>query len=283
MRTIKSSLAADVAFIALMLLLFVCTVFVSLNPDNFFFNGSALLIVFVLMILTYFTSITTGLITNLILIFITSTYFLLGVVTRGGTVYTGFYFWMILSPLTTIATGLIFRDTKKIEKDYLKIKQHMDEFSGIDPDTNLKNKQSYLSEISVFRGIASRYDLKVLLIICEFRYPREMKNLLGETLMEKLAIEISQASEKTFRQEDIPYLLSRDPYRWGILMLTKPNSEYIIKNRLREKFESLDMNSIAGKNAPRLELRIGMAYDSEKTESPFQLLEEAIDQMQYDV
>ncbi|MHC1771098.1 MAG: diguanylate cyclase [Flexilinea sp.] len=283
MSDMKLSLAADVAFVTLLLLLFVCMLFVSLNPDYFLFNGVALLIAFMVMIVTYFTSATSGLTINIILIFTFASYLLFGVLAKNTPIYSGSYFWIVMSPLLTTATGTIFRDTKIIEKDYRKLKRHMNEFAGIDEQTNLKNKQSYLLEVITFRGIARRYNLRLLLIVCEFRYARELKNLLGKDILEKLAVEISHTSESSFRKEDVPYLLSSEPYRWGMLMLTQPNSEQIIKNRMREKFESIDMVSLAGKHSPRLEMQIGVAYDSEEIDTPFQLLEEAIDQMQYDV
>lgn len=283
MNGMKFSLAADVAFVFLLLLLFVCMLFVSLNPDYFLFNGVALLIAFMVMIVTYFTSITSGLIINIVLIFAFASYLLFGVLAKNTPIYSGSYFWIIMSPLLTTVTGIIFRDTKIVEKNYRELKRHMNEFAGIDEQTNLKNKQSYLVEVTTFRGIARRYNLRLLLIVCEFRYAHELKNLLGKDSLEKLAVEISHTSENTFRKEDVPYLLSSEPYRWGMLMLTQPNSEQVIKNRMREKFESVDMVSIAGKHSFRLEMRIGAAYDSEEIETPFQLLEEAIDQMQYDV
>ncbi len=66
-------------------------------------------------------------------------------------------------------------------------------------------------------------------------------------------------------------------------MLTDADNERMLMGRLREKIEGLDVRGILGRNAPKLEIRIGTCYDTEEFETPLQLLEKAIAQVQYDV
>ncbi len=285
MKNTRHTIVTDLAFVALLILLFVCVMFIAT------FAGGAtdmstvamLSIVFAIMIITYFTNITTGLIINTVLIFGYASWLLYRAVVVGEPVESASYFWIVISPLLTACTAILFRAAQGTEEENRLLKRQIADYVTVDSGTELKNKRAYATEMMIYRHLAKRYGKSLLLIVWEFRFESDMKRLVGSDKFDEVAIAISHAMENVFRKEDVLYLLGNAPYRWGTLMLTDVDNERMLMGRLREKIEGLDVRGILGRNAPKLEIRIGTCYDSDELETPLQLLEKAITQVQYDV
>ncbi len=285
MKNSKHTIVTDLAFVALLLLLFVSVMFIATLAGGAanMSTVAMLSVVFAVMIITYFTNITTGLIINTVLIFGYASWLLYRAVVVGEPVESGSYFWIIISPLLTACTAILFRASQGIEEENRQLKQQVADYVMVDPGSELKNKRAYATEMMVYRHLAKRYGKSLLLIVWEFRFESDMKRLVGSGKFDEVAIAISHAMESVFRKEDVLYLMGNAPYRWGTLMLTDPDNERMLMGRLREKIEGLDVRGILGRNAPKLEIRIGTCYDSDEYETPLQLLEKAVAQVQYDV
>ncbi len=287
MKSGRHNLISDIAFIALLILLFICVMFITTlsgEGEGAGFSSVAIMsVVFAVLIITHFTNITTGLIINTILIFAYASWLLYRVIALGQPIGAGSYFWIVMSPLLTVCTAIIFRASHGIEEENRALKQQIADYVTVDSGTELKNKRAFLNEMMIYRHLARRYGKRLLLVVWEFRFESDMKRLVGSGKFDEVAITISHAMVNVFRKEDVLYLLGSAPYRWGTLMLTDPDNERMLMGRLREKIESLDVRGILGRNAPRLEIRIGTYYDSDEIETPLQLLEKAITQIQYDV
>ncbi len=284
MKSKNSSLIADISFMILLVLLFVCMIFVASHPENFFMNSIFLVVVFFLIILTYFTNLTTGLIVNVVLIFGYTTFLLYSVVAYNRNVSQSPYFWIVISPLITISTAMVFKYSKEIEKENERMNKIMGDLVTIDESTGLKNRQSFLSDMKTYQSISRRYHLHLLVVVCQYRYPNELKGILGDEQMRTLTSTLSEKiSSNSFRIEDVTYLISKNPMQWGILMLENQPEDQLILSRLRSKVNEMDMTEIFGKNVPQIDIRLGAAYDSEDIKTPLELLDKAIDQMQYDV
>lgn len=286
MRNRRHNLISDIAFMALLILLFISIMFITTMSDSVSSNltsSAALCIIFAIMIITHFTNITVGLIVNAIIIFGYASWLLYRLLVMGSPIGNESYFWIVMSPMLTVTTALTFRHTKQVDEENYLLKQQMNDYVTVDALTELKNTRAYESEMLIYRHLARRYNKTLILIVWEFRYEAEMKRLVGPNKFDDVAVAISKAMENVFRKEDVLYLLDNSPYRWGTLMLTDPDNERMLMKRLRDKIEGLDVKELIGKYSPKLEIRIGICADSDGIETPLQLLEGAAAQIQYDV
>lgn len=282
MKNKKLSLGADIAYMILFVMLFVCVAFIVFS-ENTSFNIAALCIVFAILIVSHFTTVTFGLILNVVAIFAVFSWYLYRQFSFGMPIQPDFYFWVAVGPVLTVVSYNIFRNMLQIEEENIKLRKWAQHFSIVDDMTELKNIQAYEMEFPVYQRIAKRYEIGFMLIIWQFRYADDLKRILGKNGMERTAAELSKAMAAAFRKEDVVYILSKDPYEWGILLLTNENSEELLKIRIKEKIQDMDFSEILGKNAPRLDVRVGIYFIEGDEDTPLLALEKAKNRLQYDV
>ena len=283
MKTSRNSFVADVAFIMLLLLLFITTLFMAMNPERLAFNVIALLVVFAVMLITRFTSLTAGLIVNIVVVFLYMTWLIYDSIANGVGHGIEAYLWALLMPLLTAASGVMCRSTHQIEQEYGGLQDQVQNYATIDRDTGLKTQFAYAQELEVFQSLARRGNMQVLLIVWCFRFDKQIKRMLSERELHNLVLDISDATREAFRKEDVLYVLQKDPILWGTVTLVTPGNADKMIARMREKVEAIDMREMLGKRAPKVELRIGARHDEKNEMEPDKMLEGAIAQMQYDV
>lgn len=279
----KNVLYMDISYMGLLLLLFICVVFIAGYAQNLTFSILTLCVIFSILIITHFTSVTLGLVINIAVIFVTFSYFLFQVMSAGGSIPSELYFWMIISPILTVLSSSIFRRSKEIEEENNKMSKQLQNYCTVDEETQLKNRQAYEMEMPIYRNIAKRYNIGLMLIVWKFRYAQDLKQIIGKNNLEQTVAQISREMQNVFRKEDAVYILSKDSYEWGALLLTQNGGEEIVKSRMKEKLNQIDFSPIIGKNAPHLEVQIGMQFKYSEEETPKSMLEKARERLQYDV
>lgn len=283
MKKKKNNLAADVSFMIMLILLFIAIVFIVTYSEDVVRSSAILCIIFAIMIITHFTSITMGLILNIVIIFGYTSYLLYQLFVNATAISNETYFWIVLSPVLTLVSSNVFQYTRIMETENENLTKLIRDFSDIDTKTRLKNKRAYEMEMPVYHSISKRYGIGLTMIVWEFRFLDDLKRIYGRENLEKIAIKISRAMEDAFRKEDAFYLLSDQPYTWGMLLLTNKFDEDAMRERTRSKINEIDTAEIAGKNAPKLEMRIGVKLVDIQEETALTLLERAKDRLQYDV
>lgn len=282
MENRRAAVSADIAYMALFILLFICTSYV-VYSESTSFSLAAFCIVFAIMTITHFTNITIGLITNIFVIFVVFTYYLYQLMANGFPIQKEIYFWMMISPLLTVTSHIVFRNVHQMEEENRQLKKRVQHFSIVDDMTKLKNIQAYEMEFPIYEKIAKRYEIGLMLLIWQFRYGDDLKKIIGKNNLEQTVVQISKAMEAVFRTEDVFYILSKEPYVWGSLMLTNGDSGELLKERIRAKLNQLDLTEIFGKNAPKLEIRVAMYYKDTEEETALSMLEKVKSRLQYDV
>lgn len=282
MKNRKTALSADISYMIMFLLLFISVAYITLT-EQVSFHIAALCITFAIMIITHFTSVTLGLIINVVIIFAGFSWFLYRMLSYGEMINQGFYFWAVMSPVLTTVSHMMFRSVLRIEEENIGLQKRVRHFSIIDDVMELKNIQAYEMEFPVYQRIAMRYDIGLMLIIFQLRYADDLKKMLGQRNMDETAIQISQTVAEVFRREDVVYILSKDPYEWGSLLLSKQESADLLKERVKNKLEQMDFSEILGKNAPKLEIRVGVYYTHQGDETALSMIEKAKNMLQYDV
>lgn len=283
MKAKKNFLVADVAYLCMLLLLFVCILFISENPDSLEKNTIILAIVLTVVIITYFSSLAAGLVMNIVMIFCYSVYVIVTSAYNGVTIDTDIYFWIFWSPCMTTTAFLFSKRTLMAEKENKQMNEQLQRLSGVDAVTELKNMRGFEQECGVYMKISRRYNMELVLLVWQFRYQRELVQMVGAEGLEKLVIQISQTIASCLREEDAVFMLDNNPYLWGTLLFTNSEAMHIVVDRVEKRLEQIEIKSASGKHSLALEMRVGNSRYSEHIQSPFYFLEQAKKRAEYDV
>lgn len=280
----KSSLSADIAFVIFILSILVSVTYIVYNPEKVDENIIMFSIILAIIILTYFTSLIVGMVTNILCIFIYATYLIVSVVVFGNTVPFSSYFYMVLSPVMTASVAITFLHTNELADENHKLIGKLKEYATIDEKTGIRTKFSYDGELPIYRGFSNRYSVDVCLLIWQYRYPDEIRRLLGDQLLRRVSEKISKTAVHSFRKCDTVYLLSENPYLWGVLLITNSDKvrQAVIDNA-RSHIDQMDISDIVTTKTPVVDIRFGMAVDTDTSITGDELINLARANMQYDV
>ena len=274
----------DIFTIILLLLMFVTTLYVSVNTNDLVQNLMFLCGLYVIMLLTYFTNVMTGLVLDIIVIFVGFTVMLYLSYTKGIEIPSYGYFWGIAYPIFTIVIAMLTSKSLECQKEVKRLEKEVSELVIIDPPTGLKNQKGFIHDTNIYMKLANRYQHDVSLAVVEIRYRQELQKLMSKEDMEKLIIYMSDIFKEMLRTEDQIYLLDRRKVQWGVLFISNDaQSMKSVISRLKEKMNALEIEDSAKLNQMNIDVRIGMATYKEAIKSPLDLLQKARAEMEYDV
>ncbi|WP_127588381.1 diguanylate cyclase domain-containing protein [Paenibacillus koleovorans] len=283
MKRHQNSLIADGAFLFLFLLCFVSILFAAGDPNRYIENMILLNIAFLLAIITYFTTVTTGLILNIVFLFGYGTYTLYQTVVIGEIVGSQTYFWLLLTPAYTLVTWMLTNAYKVLQTENMRLQRANDTLATMDDKTNLKNSRSFQNDATVFMALSVRYKIPLTLLIMNVKYWDELKRMISEDTMTEAIYDLSKLGETSIRTNDSLYMLSKENPTWGLLLFTDRDGAQFVINRLNQSV--VEMNTMfSEKYRIELNLRIGATqYDPQTIETPLDFIVQARKQLEYDV
>ncbi len=284
MKQNRSDFITDIGFLLFILLCFISVAFIADNPTDYLANIIFLNIAFLLVIITYFTNLTLGLILNIVFIFGYATYILYETVTKGTEYTLGSYFWLIMTPLFTVAAFLFTRNTTKLQLENAVIKSQNEYLGTIDQDTLLKNIVSFQNDEAIFASISKRYDMPLALLVVKVRHWKELKRFQSSEEMRVALQDISALLESCIRTSDVLYLLDKEEATWGLLLITDDPGTKLVSERIKKRISEANNTEFATKYRVRIELRVGAKlYDPETIKTPLDFIEAAEKELEYDV
>jgi GGDEF domain-containing protein len=282
MKRKNKNIQTDISFIALVILMFVYFIFLIYQEEYLMDNFLIALVVFIIVMITYFTNLTTGLIINTTLILIYITYLIIQSITKGSVIQSYVYFWIFMSPALTTAFSLFTMNTAVLQKQVSELNDKLVTISTLNEDTKLKNLRAFENDARIFMSIAKRYNADFGVLLIKFKHQRELERLSRKEGMKQIVNLVAGVIRKATRAEDELYLLDDDEILFGVILLTKKESIKVIHDRLKEEIAVIDTNEVLNTRQLVLDMRIGMAFDDDK-KTALELLDVAKDSMQYDV
>lgn len=278
----NKNIQADIAFIVLLILLFVYFIFLIYQEEYLLDNFLIAAIVFIIVLITYFTNLTTGLIINTTLILTYVTYVIIQSITKGIVIRPYVYFWIVMSPALTTVLSVFTMSTASLQRQVTDLNRKLVMVSTLNEKTKLKNLRSFENDANIYKNIAKRYDMDFGVLLIKFKHQRELERLSRREGMQQVIMAVANVLRNGLRAEDEIYQLEDDEILFGVLMLTKKEGVNSIKDRLKENIANIDTNDILNTKKLVLDMSLGIAFDDGK-KSVLQLLDEAKDVMQYDV
>lgn len=275
---------SDVSLILFVILLFICTLFIAASPDDYLRNVIILTIAFILAIVTYFTSVTAGLVLNLIFIFVYGFFTMYMTISVGETLSLSTYFWLIMTPLLTVTLWMFTSSHRELQAQHNRLLKKTANMAIVDENTNLRNTISYQKDVSLFIGISTRYKIPLTLLVVKVKYWNEIRRLIPEDKLAEAIYDVSQISQSSIRTNDALYLLDKEDATWGLLMFTDSDGAKIVIERIKSKLQELNDTQFTKKYNVSLGLKIGaVQYETETVENSLDFIIQAKKQLEYDV
>ncbi|RJX41198.1 GGDEF domain-containing protein [Paenibacillus pinisoli] len=283
MRRFQSSMVSDAAFMLLFAACFVAVVFTARDPDLYLQNVIFLNVAFMIAIITYFTTVTTGLILNILFIFGYGTFTLYQTVIVGGLIGPQNYFWLIMTPIFTMVTWMLTLSSKRLQAENEELLRNNSSLATVDANTSLKNTLSFKNDATIFMALSVRYEIPLTLLVIQVKYWDEIKRMISESQLTDAIQDMSRLSQTSIRTNDALYMLNREHPTWGMLLFTDRPGAQIVIDRLKQRVNELN-ESESEKYKVSLNLKIGaIQYERESIPTPLDFIAQAKKQLEYDV
>ncbi|WNR42320.1 GGDEF domain-containing protein [Paenibacillus roseipurpureus] len=280
----RSSIISDGAFLLLILACFVSIVFTTGNPNLYLQNIIFLNLAFLIAVVTYFTNVTTGLLLNILFIFGYGTFTLYQTVVVGGLIGTQNYFWLIMTPIFTIATWLFTYGNRQLQAENEQLVKANESLATVDAKTSLKNTLSFQKDATVFMALSVRYHIPLTLMVIGVKYWDEIRRMINEEQLMEAIHDLSKMNQTSIRTNDSLYLLNKDNPMWGMLLFTDRQGASIVINRLKKSIDERNRDAYAEKFRIELDLKMGaVEYDAQGIANPLEFIVQAKKQLEYDV
>lgn len=276
MKTHINSIFVDISFLLIIVLIFIGMIFFSIDNVNITFDCAMLLIVSIILIVTYFYSFKVSLILNGIFIVGLMSFALTKSINMGIVIPFRIYFWIIWSPLITLAFGLYVIRVQKINAENIILREQIRKFTTIDELTQMNNLLAFETDAKVYMSIARRYKMELTLVVWEIMNQSELEEIFEKERLNKMIVLISDAIKITLRNEDLVYFMGSDPYTWGVLLFTKPEAVNMVSQRVATKIKEVDLKKYT-KNNIDLDLLTGIIQYDGKNMTPLAFLKQAKD------
>lgn len=284
MRRLRNSLTSDIAYLLFIGACLILIMFMSSDSGHqikhlIFVNAT-----FLIAIITYFTTIITGLILNLVFVFGYGSYTIYIVAGQGEILSLGDYFWLVMTPLITLLVWLLTQSNRLLQEENDRLLSQNSALATIDETTKLKNTLSYQHDMNTFMALSERYNIPLTMLVINIKFWDEIKRIMSADKFTNVLMELSDVSQSIVRTNDILYLLSNEPPTWGIVLFTDEEGAEIVMKRLKDRINELNELEYKEKYNASIHLRIGTAqYNKAEPVSPLELVAQAKRKMEYDV
>ncbi len=283
MKRVRKSLQTDLSFILLVVLVFIYFVFLVYQKEYLTDNFLIACAVFIIVLITYFTSLTVGLIINTTLILAALTYVILQSMLKGVVIRPYVYFWIVMSPLLTTAFSLFSASAVQMQGVMLDLDRKLVNMTTLNEETHLKNLRAFENDAGIYMSIAERYDIGFGIVVIQFKYQKEIERLSRKEGMRQVVMEVIGVIRKATRAEDELYQLDDEEILFAMLMLTKKEGLNVIHDRLKAAIAQINTSDILNTRQLVLDMRIGVAFSEGEKDNVMHLLDSAKSAMQYDV
>ena len=278
----RNSAYTDIGLLAL-LTLATATAILMILSGHIFLNVIYLFCAAFVLMLTYFFGLMTSLITNIVFIAAQAVIMIYEYVNNLSTIPWQLSFWMLMPLLMSLALYFTTRNQVELQKTNSELRNSIIQQGAFDEDTHLRTTVAYVEDVAVFTETNKRFDLPVSTAIIKIRYYDNLKRMMTAEQIEDLLKLTTDTIKASTRVNDITYLLNNEDPTWAILLFSDAAGTGIAANRVKTSFEKRLKESTSLSNIA-ISMAIGISsWDSEKMDTPYDLMNAGIRETQYDV
>lgn len=272
----------DIYFMLLIALTYALNCFFYFLSSNDFAQFVVLFnILYLLVIVSYFTSMLSSLIFCLVYVLGFGTYILYQVVAVKQTVSMVSYIWLIVTPLCCIAISFYRSHLMEIQENIIELDKKGKEIVGFDETTGHLNEHMFHYDMERFMSMARRGYIKLTLLVIRLKYYHDILRIIGQGGINELYIEMGRDIDRATRSEDIPYFTKDGKFM--LVAITDMKGAAIVKERIRNEINLLYMQDHLKTFNVSIDVQIGIAEYDDTIGSAFDLQKKAEQDMEFDV
>ncbi|MGC6767639.1 diguanylate cyclase [Enterococcus sp. LJL128] len=278
----KQGILMDASLLGFVTVVLLTAIFMAVGPNNFFFNLICLMISLILVIITYFTNIITGLIFNLLFFFGQLVYvFYVSMYKDGFTL--GFIYWLIVPPiLCLLVYGVTIRIREQVAEN-VQLRRNNARLNALDQETNLRTLNMFDEDFCVLSKASKNAPAMLSLMVIRIRYWDSMKSMITNDQIKEMIGLISDEIKQNFGRENFKYIIDHSVPTWGILNFEEAAQLKTIRLLIKEGFQK-KMKTTEVLTDIHAELIISIvSYEEGEMKTSTDLLSAAIKELQYDV
>lgn len=272
----------DLSLLGFLTVVLLTAVFMAVGPNSFFFDLICLMVTFILVIITYFANIVTGLIFNLLFFFAQLGYvFYVSMYGEGFSL--GYIFWLIVPPvLCVLIYGITLLLREQIDEN-IQLRKSNTQLIALDRETNLRTLNMFDEDFSVLSMGTQDHPTHLNMMIIRIRYWDSLKSRLSNDQTKELIHLITEQVNTCYNDQNFKYIIDHSVPTWGVLTFYEVNELKVVRERLKEAFQKKASTSEALRNL-KIELVISIAnFDRKENKTSTDLLAAGIRELQYDV
>ncbi len=247
--------ATDFSYIALLVLIFAATVFISANTSNVARDTIILGLSLIPFLFAYFSTLTAALVVCSVVVLIMTATTVMVAFINGTRIPVTTYFFIAWIPLMTLCVNSFTKQLRNMQDKNRSLSDEFDRLSTIEPYTGLKNLRAFENDAKVYMNISNRYGMDLVMVVWQLRYQEELSQIVRIPLAIK---RVSAAIRATLRKEDSLYVVDENPYRLGLMLLTKIDSLDIVLYRVKTAVAQIDFSDVPGAAGLIVELDSGI-------------------------
>lgn len=278
----RTSIFADVYLLLFLALISTMAVLMALTP-NITLNTIYLGVTIIMILMTYFFGVVTGLMANLLFIFAQAIVMIYINSTHHAVIPMIMIFWLIMPLLLSATFYGMTRQLIQLQAANAKLRADIMKRGAFDEQTNLRTIVAYIQDAQVFIETNRRFQLPVTTVIIRVRYYNEIRRMMSEQQYRDLLRLVSDTITSATRDNDITYSLDQNNPTWAILLFSDQPGAQIAANRIKSNFEK-NLQRSTSLNSLEILLVVGIAsWDAEKMKSPYDFMNTGIKETEYDV
>lgn len=272
----------DIFFLLLIIEIFIITTLLILNMKEAVFSDYILYVLtFLVIIISFYSNLITGLISSAFLVFGYGSYMLYQSLFYEQIGVENSYFWIILFPLSAFISGRLSDSINDIQNKNLEFEKQLKDLVTIDEVTGFSNTKEFYKDLGEEMSRASRHEFDLVVMLAEVQYLEELKSIYGKYKISTILKAISDIIEKVTRTEDKRYRIDEE-----LFAVIIPNTDIagaeIVKERLKKELENI-MIEDDNKKRYKFDIKIAILQYNKRITNSFEFKELVQKELEYDI
>lgn len=281
MKTKNKGVIMDSCLLGFFVVVLMISIFMANSPLPFFFNLVCLMITLILVIITYFTNIVTGLIFNLLFFFGQLMYvFYVSIYHNGFSL--GYVFWLIIPLILCLLIFGITLLVREQAEENSRLRKNNARLNALDQETNLRTLTMFDEDYTVLSHVSDEKLNVLSMMVIQIRYWDSMKSIISNQQIRALIHLITEQVNNCYDDANFKYIIDSNVPTWGILTFNSVEELKVVRSRLKEDFVEKKKSSELLRDI-KIELVISISIHDEETRSSTDMLAAGIRELQYDV
>lgn len=268
------------AFIACFFI--ICMSFQYIGVEGTFENYIMLALAMIVALISYYTNITSSLISVLVVDFAYSSYSLYRNIAKGISIDSKVYYWIIIIPIIAVIVSALAKCILELQIQSKNIYESNKNLVMIDELTGMRNYSALFNEIPIYMSMGKRYNIPISLMLVKFKYSRKLKSIIGKHFFKDIIVKSSEILENSLRLEDRKYILNDEDAFAFILICDEKGCE-IVKKRFKENIDKINLEKDSVFKGLKVEMEIGYYVYNENVKDVMDFINKAEMETYYDV